>query len=170
MLPGVWLASDHRLEHGAPRRAGQNRAACDSESPGQRGLCASASGDRVADAQRLETALLAEALKGLIQVKRPGAPPPNIKEVLRLPDEGERQAILLARSFTKPVLLFRDDRVGRIAARKLGQPLAGLAGLLLLAKQRRLVTAVIPLLLVVRKGGYWVADDVIEVVRKLAVE
>jgi len=117
-----------------------------------------------------ETGLLAAALKGLIQVKPPGTSSPNIESVLRPLDEGERQAVVLARSFAEPVLLLLDDRVGRIAARKLGQPLTGLAGLLLMAKQRGFVPAVVPLLLAVRKGGYWVADDVVEVVRKLASE
>ncbi|MGO9202531.1 MAG: DUF3368 domain-containing protein [Limisphaerales bacterium] len=118
----------------------------------------------------LETALIAAALKDTIQVKVPAVQDPAAHSMLRRLDEGEKQAIALARSFPGPVLLLLDDRAGRIAAQKLGLPLTGLAGFLLLAKRHGLVTAVTPLLGALRSLGYWVSDEVVNVVKNLAGE
>ena len=117
-----------------------------------------------------ETALIAAALKGAIKVKAPAILDAAAEVTLRRLDEGEKQAIALARSFPASVLLLLDDRAGRAAAQKLGQPLTGLAGLLLLAKQQGLVTAVAPLLGTLRGLGYWVSDEVVAVVKNLAGE
>lgn len=117
-----------------------------------------------------ETALLAAALQGAIQVKAPAVLDAATETMLRRLDEGERQAIALARSFHTPVLLLLDDRAGRTAAQKLGQPLTGLAGLLLLAKRQGVVTAVAPLLGTLRSLGYWVSDEVVAVAKNLAGE
>jgi len=117
-----------------------------------------------------ETALIAAALKEAIQVKVPAVLDAAAETMLRRLDEGERQAIALARSFPAPVLLLLDDRAGRTAAQKLGQPLTGLAGLLLLAKRQGLVAAVAPLLGTLRNLGYWVSDEVVAVVKNLAGE
>jgi uncharacterized protein len=117
-----------------------------------------------------ETALIAVALKEAIQVKAPAVLDAAAEAMLRRLDEGERQAIALARSFPGPVLLLLDDRAGRTVAQKLGQPLTGLAGLLLLAKRQGLVTAVAPLLESLRSLGYWVSDEVVAVVKNLAGE
>jgi predicted nucleic acid-binding protein len=117
-----------------------------------------------------ETPLIAAALEDTIRVKAPPVPDPAADPILRRLDEGERQTIVLAKSFPYPVLLLLDDRAGRIAAQKLRQPLTGLGGLLLLAKRRGLVTAVTPLLGTLRSLGYWVSDDVVNVVKSLAGE
>ena len=117
-----------------------------------------------------ETALIAAALKETIQVKVPAVLDVAAEGTLRRLDEGEKQAIALARSFPAPVLLLLDDRAARTAAQKLGQPLTGLPGLLLLAKKQGLVTAVAPLLGTVRSLGYWVSDEVVTVVKNLAGE
>jgi predicted nucleic acid-binding protein len=117
-----------------------------------------------------ETALIAAALKATIHVKAPAILDAAAETILRRLDEGEKQAIALARSFPAPVLLLLDDRAGRVAAQKLGQPLTGLAGLLLLAKRQGLVTAVGPLLGTLRGFGYWVSDEVVTVVKNLAGE
>ena len=117
-----------------------------------------------------ETALISAALQEAIQVKAPGILDAAAETMLRRLDEGEKQAIALARSFPAPVLLLLDDRAGRTAARILGQPLAGLAGLLLLAKRQGLVTTVAPLLGTLRSLGYWVSDEVVAAVKNLAGE
>lgn len=117
-----------------------------------------------------ETALIATALKETIQVRAPANLDAATETILRRLDEGEKQAIALARSFPAPVLLLLDDRAGRTAAQKLAQPLTGLAGLLLLAKREGLVTAVVPLLETLRGLDYWVSDDVVAVVKNLAGE
>jgi predicted nucleic acid-binding protein len=117
-----------------------------------------------------ETPLIAAALKESIQVRAPSVLDAAAETVLRHLDEGEKQAIALARSFPGPVLLLLDDRAGRTAAHKLGQPFTGLAGLLVLAKQQGLVTAVVPLMGSLRSLGYWVSDEVVTVVKNLAGE
>jgi hypothetical protein len=117
-----------------------------------------------------ETALITAALKETIQVKAPAVLDVASETTLHRLDESEKQAIALARSFSAPVLLLLDDRAGRTAAQKLGQPLTGLPGLLLLAKQQGLVTAVAPLLGTLRSLGYWVSDEVVTVVKNLAGE
>ena len=117
-----------------------------------------------------ETALIAAALKAPIQVKAPAVLDAAAETMLRRLDEGEKQAIALARSFPAPVLLLLDDRAGRTAAQKLGQPLTGLAGFLLLAKRQGLVTAVAPLLVTLRSSGYWVSDELVAVVKNMAGE
>ena len=117
-----------------------------------------------------ETALIAAALKETIRVRAPAVLDAATETILRRLDEGEKQAIALARNFPGPVLLLLDDRAGRTAAQKLAQPLTGLAGLLLLAKRQGLVTAVAPLLGTLRGLGYWVSDEVVAVVKNLAGE
>ena len=117
-----------------------------------------------------DQAFIATALKESIQVKAPVALDPAAENLLQRLDEGERQAIALARNLSGPVLLLLDDRLGRNAARKLGQPVTGLAGLLLLAKRRGLLPAVAPLLEDVRNTGYWVSDKVVAVIKHLAGE
>ena len=117
-----------------------------------------------------EGPLLAVALRDAIKVQTPVALDPASESVLQRLDEGERQAIALARGFPPPVLLVMDDRAGRAAARTLGQPFAGLAGLLMLAKRQGLIGSVVPILEAVRAKGYWIADEIIDVTRKLAGE
>lgn len=65
-----------------------------------------------------ETALIAAALKAAIQVKAPAGLDAAAETMLRRLDEGEKQAIALARSFPAPVLLLLDDRAGRAAAHR----------------------------------------------------
>jgi predicted nucleic acid-binding protein len=117
-----------------------------------------------------ETALIAAALNATIQVKAPAVLDAAAETVLRRLDEGEKQAIALARRLPAPVLLLLDGRAGRTAAQKPGQPLAGLAGLLLLAKRHGLVTTVASLLAMLRTRGYWVSNEVVAVVKNRAGE
>ena len=117
-----------------------------------------------------ETPSIAAALKASLQVKSSPALNAGDEEVLRRLDEGERQAIALARSFPPPVLLLLDDRAGRSAALKLGQPVTGVAGILLLAKQKGLIPLVVPLIEELRSQGYWLSEELVVVVRKLASE
>jgi predicted nucleic acid-binding protein len=63
-----------------------------------------------------------------------------------------------------------DDRAGRQAARKLGVPVTGVVGLLLLAKEKGLVQRVEPLLEELRESGYWLSDEIVEAAMKLAEE
>jgi predicted nucleic acid-binding protein len=117
-----------------------------------------------------EAAVIDKALNDFIQVKIPGPADSAATGALKGLDEGERQAILLARSFAMPVLLLLDDRAGRTSARKLNQPLTGLPGLLLKAKDVGLIKDVLPMIEDVRAKGYWLSEAVIDAIKVAAHE
>lgn len=85
-------------------------------------------------------------------------------------DEGERQAIGLASTFTGDVLLLLDDRAGREVAKKLNISTTGLIGILLLAKEKGMVANVKTLVDELREHGYWLSDKIVEVAKQLAGE
>ncbi|HTG15730.1 MAG TPA: DUF3368 domain-containing protein [Blastocatellia bacterium] len=74
--------------------------------------------------------------------------------------EGEGQAVLLARELG--ALLLIDERAGRTAARRLGVPVTGTVGVLIRAKEIKLVTNIVPTLHEMRREGYWLSDHLIE--------
>jgi predicted nucleic acid-binding protein len=117
-----------------------------------------------------EAAQIEMALSDFIRVAPVNVTEPSITSVLAELDEGERQAVALASALGKDVLLLMDDHAGRRAARKLGVAITGLAGLLLVAKEKRLVDNVGSLLEALRNAGYWLSDEVVEIARKLAGE
>jgi hypothetical protein len=78
-------------------------------------------------------------------------------------DEGERQVISLAISVGPDALLLLDDKAGRTAAKQLGVRITGTVGLLLLAKERRLIPSVTEYLEALRLYGYWLSDEIIAV-------
>jgi len=82
-------------------------------------------------------------------------------------DAGEASAIALAiqkRDADHDVLLLIDDRCGRAEARRQGLFLIGTAGVLVLAKERGLVSRCRPLLLALRDEGYYLSDSLIAAV------
>ena len=85
-------------------------------------------------------------------------------------DEGERQAISLAISVGPDTLLLLDDKAGRTAAKQLGVHVTGIVGLLLLAKERRLIPSVTEYLEALRLYGYWLSDEIIAVAIYMAGE
>lgn len=87
-----------------------------------------------------QQAFLAETgLRSLLEVRRPAtrstANPVPEWEVL---DEGEREAIALARELGKPLLI--EERAGRRVARDLGCDVSGIAGLIDRARQADLLS------------------------------
>ena len=66
--------------------------------------------------------------------------------------------------------LLMDDRAGRTAAAMPGLPVVGTAGLLIQAKGRGLVPAVLPLLQTIRSNGYRFTDALLAAAAKLAGE
>lgn len=110
------------------------------------------------------------ALNEFIRIADLPAPDPTIEKVIAELDEGEKQAIGLASTFEGDVLLLLDDRAGRQLAEKLHIPTTGLIGLLLLAKERGLVRDVTSLIEELRKNGYWLSDEVIDIVKQLVEE
>jgi predicted nucleic acid-binding protein len=77
-------------------------------------------------------------------------------------DPGEAAVIALARSVS-PCLAIIDERRGRKIAHEIyGLPVKGTAGLLVAAYRRGLIGDVRPILLDLRRAGYFLSDAVIE--------
>lgn len=85
-------------------------------------------------------------------------------------DEGERQAVGLASTFSEDILLLLDDRAGRSVAEKLNIPTTGLIGILLLAKEKGILGNIGPLIDELRSQGYWISDEVVDIAKDLAGE
>jgi uncharacterized protein len=84
-------------------------------------------------------------------------------------DDGEAEAIVLADELGTDWLII-DEKPGRRVARAEGIPLLGVAGLLLKAKQQRVITAVAPYLDELEQvAGFFLGKDVkAEVLRRAA--
>jgi predicted nucleic acid-binding protein len=80
-------------------------------------------------------------------------------------DPGEAEAIALAEQ-QKDCLLLTDDRLARTEAEHRGIGVIGTIGVLILARNRGLIAAVLPLLLELRHRGQWISDDLIDLVRR----
>lgn len=88
-------------------------------------------------------------------------------------DLGEASALVYAaqcQSKGNAALLVMDDFRGRVAAKVEGVAVLGTAGLLLLAKQTRLINAVNPLLVALRQNGYFLSDRLIDATLEQAGE
>jgi len=92
----------------------------------------------------------------------------QVEVLLQRLDEGESQAIALADSLQCSVLL--DERRGRIVAKKMQISMIGTVGLLLLAKQEKLIPEIGSLLEVMTKNGYRLAPALIQKALILARE
>ena len=87
--------------------------------------------------------------------------PSNVKLVQELNenlDEGESEAIALAKELNAEFILI-DEKKGRKVAERLGITAIGLLGILLKAKQKHAVKRVMPLLDALRQdAGFWISD------------
>ena len=92
-----------------------------------------------------------------------------IPDLVKVLDKGEATSISLALEKGKCTLLI-DEVQGRWVARKLKIPFLGLAGILILAKEKQLINAVIPLLVEVRNNGYWLSDKLLKEIAILCNE
>ncbi len=84
-------------------------------------------------------------------------------------DPGESEAILLAEHIGGRFLLI-DERRGRQVAKSRHLKVAGIAGVLLAAKQKGLLDAVAPELEALRRAGYRLSAQLIDEVLRLAGE
>ena len=109
------------------------------------------------------------ALQTLLRVAKSGTMTSTVEKATARLDEGERQAVVLAAQ-NREVVLLMDDRAGRNVARQLAIPTVGLAGLLLLLKEKGQVEYVTPLLHELRQKGYWLSDKVIATAARQAGE
>jgi len=83
-------------------------------------------------------------------------------------DDGEASAIAAALELGAGVVM--DDRAGRQAALRLGLPVIGALGVLVLAKRSGLVPEVRPLVAALVDSGYYLAESVIKDALRLAGE
>jgi predicted nucleic acid-binding protein len=118
----------------------------------------------------IESERIDKALNDFIRVTNPKPLDLSTKDALANLDEGERQTIGLAYTFSENVLLLLDDRAGRIVAEKLNIPTIGLIGILLLAKEKGILENIGSLINELRNQGYWISDEVADIARHLAGE
>ena len=85
-------------------------------------------------------------------------------------DPGERQAIALAAMSGKDTLLLIDDLAGRTAARRLELRITGTVGILVRAWQSGLVEDVCPLLDEMRRQGYWLSDELLDLAARMTAK
>ncbi len=83
-------------------------------------------------------------------------------------DAGEASAIAVALEVGGGVLI--DDKAGRAVASRLGCPLLGTVGVLVLGKRKGLVAEVRPLLDRLRQSGYFLGDALVVDALRLAGE
>ena len=94
---------------------------------------------------------------------------PGTLDLVKILDEGEASSITLALEKGNCALLI-DDAQGRHIAKQLKIPIIGLAGLLVLAKEKQLIDKVIPLLIEIRKNNYWLSDKLLQGIAVIAKE
>ncbi len=113
----------------------------------------------------------AEALEqGWLQVQEPSPDSSSSSSELELIlDLGEAEAILLAEEVDCRFLLI-DERKGRSIAKRRGVPVVGVAGVLLAAKKRGLVDAVLPALKNLGRTGYRMSAGLTKEIARLAGE
>lgn len=84
-------------------------------------------------------------------------------------DKGEAEVLALAIERTAKLVVI-DERKGRRYAQRLGLPLTGTLGLLLLAKEKGLITAVSPLIAQLQTNGLYFAPELLTKTFHLAQE
>lgn len=90
---------------------------------------------------------------------------PNIDKYLNLFDllgAGEGNAIILADQLKIPLLI--DEKLGRKMARNLQIPIIGSAGILLLAKKNKYIKKIKPIILELKREGYFFSNQLIKTV------
>jgi predicted nucleic acid-binding protein len=91
-------------------------------------------------------------------------------DILRHFGAGERAVVCLAATYQPHAGVLLDDAAGRETACRLGIPVTGFVGVLPAAKQRKLISRVLPLLDQARSSGYWLSDDLVETARQISGE
>ena len=116
----------------------------------------------------VEAVYLDRALQGFLKVVSVSQIPPEVDFVTLKLDQGEREAV--ASAYEHNALLILDERLGRLAARRLGLSVTGIVGVLIQAKSSGLLVAVCPLLETMRQHGYWLSDGVLDIAARLSGE
>jgi predicted nucleic acid-binding protein len=96
---------------------------------------------------------------------RPVADPIAVAALRTELDRGESEAIVLMREAGADLLLL-DERRARAVARRQGLPLTGTIGILRMARDRELISAVIPPLEDLQRHGFRISAAVVEQIRR----
>lgn len=83
--------------------------------------------------------------------------------------KGETEVLSLALEMLESRVLL-DDFAARKSAKALNIPVLGTGGLLILAKQKGLISSVSEALTNVQKAGLWLSDELIELIKQKAGE
>ena len=111
-----------------------------------------------------------QALSDFIEVHEPEPVAEGMEPYLMGLDAGEREVLELALAVGGDVVVLVDDHAAREVARSLALRLTGTIGLLCTAKEKGLFSGVVDLLAQMRRNGYWLSDEAIEVARQLSGE
>jgi uncharacterized protein len=94
---------------------------------------------------------------------------PNRTGAFATLDEGEAQVLALAEEQNASLVLI-DERKARRYAERLKLPLSGTLGVLLLAKEERIIPVIAPLLKAIQEAGLYLHDELVEQVLHMAGE
>ncbi|MBI5823530.1 MAG: DUF3368 domain-containing protein [Chloroflexi bacterium] len=94
---------------------------------------------------------------------------PNRTAVYAGLDDGEAQVLALAEEQDASLVLI-DERKARRYAERLKLPLSGTLGVLLLAKEEKIISSVSPLLKAIQGAGLYLHTDLVEQILKIAGE
>lgn len=92
----------------------------------------------------------------------------EVDVMLAVLDQGEAEAISLAHSLKLPLVI--DEKLGRGIAREMGIKIIGTVGILLLAKEKKIIKLIKPILQKLKDGHYFLSDALIKEVLKRAGE
>ncbi|MCY7411331.1 MAG: DUF3368 domain-containing protein [Chitinophagales bacterium] len=84
----------------------------------------------------------------------------GVSELLHTVDIGEAQAITLAKELDAEYLLL-DERLGTYEANKRSLKTVGLLGVIVIAKQKNIISEVNPILNRLRQKGFWMSQNLI---------
>ena len=90
------------------------------------------------------------------------------EDLISILGRGEATSILLAVQLNSGLLI--DEKLGREVAGKMNLKIIGTAGTLLLAKEKKLIEEIKPLLLELKKSGYYLSEQLIKNILKLSIE
>ena len=94
---------------------------------------------------------------------------PNRTGAFATLDEGEAQVLALAEEQNASLVLI-DERKARRCAERLKLPLSGTLGVLLPAKEEKIIPAIAPLLKAIQEAGLYLHDELVEQVLQMAGE
>ena len=84
-------------------------------------------------------------------------------------DKGEAEVILLAKEMSADLVIM-DEELGRKYAKLAGLTMTGTLGLLLKAKEQKLIENIKPLLFELRHKGVWISPQIINKITSITNE